>query len=229
MKKSSNPVITKAKIQNKLNLIDNLINKHNPTSNTKNLKEGDITPINTISQLITKEEVKPILATKEISEFILKQSITEQIEYLKRAKAILTGELRLTKLDKNQRREQQLMLEKRILEEANMICCTLSSSGIERLDQHEFDYLIIDEACQCVELSSLIPFQYKVNKVILVGDHKQLPPTTILPEYIAHKLHYNRSLFEVIPIYILYILYILYIQHTNIENIKLRSRYRSSN
>jgi superfamily I DNA and/or RNA helicase len=33
-----------------------------------------------------------------------------------------------------------------------------------------FDYLIVDEACQSVELTTLIPFTHEPNKVILVGD-----------------------------------------------------------
>ena len=34
------------------------------------------------------------------------------------------------------------------------------------------DYLIIDEACQAIELSTLIPFELGPKRVILVGDHK---------------------------------------------------------
>jgi superfamily I DNA and/or RNA helicase len=34
----------------------------------------------------------------------------------------------------------------------------------------KIDYLIVDEACQCVELSNLIPFCLNPKRVILVGD-----------------------------------------------------------
>ena len=45
-------------------------------------------------------------------------------------------------------------------------------AGIERLEIQKglVDYLIIDEACQAVETSSLIPFDLEPKKVIMVGD-----------------------------------------------------------
>jgi len=54
-------------------------------------------------------------------------------------------------------------------------------SGIDKLDllKGEFDYLIVDEACQCIEQSTLIPFALDPKRIILVGDQKQLPATTI--------------------------------------------------
>lgn len=60
-----------------------------------------------------------------------------------------------------------------IIQKAQIICTTLSMSAIEKLDifgKDEFEYLIVDEACQCVELNSLIPFIHEPKKVILVGD-----------------------------------------------------------
>ena len=41
----------------------------------------------------------------------------------------------------------------------------------------KFDYLIIDEAGQATEPTSLIPFAKNAEKVILAGDHKQLQAT----------------------------------------------------
>ena len=62
--------------------------------------------------------------------------------------------------------ENNLMLKSQI------ICCTLSMAGIPKLDlvKNGIDYLIIDEACQAVETSTLIPFQLSPKRVILVGD-----------------------------------------------------------
>ena len=57
-----------------------------------------------------------------------------------------------------------------------------------------FDYLIIDEACQCIEPSALIPLCHNVKKLIMVGDHMQLPATVFSED--AAKTLYNRSLFE---------------------------------
>lgn len=50
--------------------------------------------------------------------------------------------------------------------------CTLSMSGHENLAAdfaHTFPTVLIDEACQSVELSTLIPLQYGASRCILVG------------------------------------------------------------
>lgn len=58
-----------------------------------------------------------------------------------------------------------------ILQEADVICGTLSGSGHEalQLEQFDFEMVIIDEAAQAIELSTLIPLKYKSNRCILVG------------------------------------------------------------
>ena len=56
-----------------------------------------------------------------------------------------------------------------ILSEADVICTTLSGSGSEQLVSMEFSMVIIDEAAQAVELSSLIPLKYQSEKYIMVG------------------------------------------------------------
>ena len=44
---------------------------------------------------------------------------------------------------------------------SKVICTTLSMAGIERLEalKGHIDYLIVDEACQAIEPSCLIPFE----------------------------------------------------------------------
>ncbi|KAJ1564797.1 DEAD-box type RNA helicase, partial [Cladochytrium tenue] len=74
---------------------------------------------------------------------------------------------------------------------------TLSGAGHEILSNiqgFEFPTVIIDEACQSVELSSLIPLRYNVKKCILVGDPKQLPPTVLSTT--AQRFKYEQSLFQ---------------------------------
>lgn len=69
-------------------------------------------------------------------------------------------------------------------------------SGIEKLDclKGEFEYLIVDEACQAIEMSTLIPFALGAKRVVLVGDQKQLPATTISQN--SEGTRFSRSLFE---------------------------------
>ena len=68
-----------------------------------------------------------------------------------------------------------------ILNNAHVICATNSSAGGEFLKDKKFDIVFIDEASQSTEPSCLIPM-VKANKVILAGDHKQLPPTVLNPQ-----------------------------------------------
>ena len=69
-----------------------------------------------------------------------------------------------------------------ILTQADIICSTLSGSGHELLSDIEFDMVIIDEAAQSIELSSLIPLKYGCNRCVMVGDPQQLPPTVLSQE-----------------------------------------------
>jgi len=70
-------------------------------------------------------------------------------------------------------------------------------SGCEKLEALKagtFEYLIVDEACQSIELNTLIPFDHDPQKVLLVGDQMQLPATTFSEN--GDRTAYNRSFFE---------------------------------
>lgn len=79
----------------------------------------------------------------------------------------------------------------KILDSAQVVCSTNSTAGSEILFGRKFDVVFIDEATQAVEPSCLIPIT-KGKKIVMAGDHKQLPPT-ILSEK-AKPLEY--TLFE---------------------------------
>jgi len=82
-------------------------------------------------------------------------------------------------------------LRSRILARSAIICSTLSSSMSEYMADYKFDLVIIDEACQSIELSAIIPLRYNPEKVIIIGDPCQLPPTVISNQPLL-----ERSLFE---------------------------------
>ncbi len=95
-------------------------------------------------------------------------------------------------------RESELrrrQIQQEILDSAQVLCATLSGSGHEMFKNLnvEFETVIIDEAAQCVELSTLIPLKYGCSKCILVGDPKQLPPTVLSQS--AARFGYDQSLF----------------------------------
>ncbi|XP_051961438.1 probable helicase senataxin [Xyrauchen texanus] len=86
-----------------------------------------------------------------------------------------------------------------VLQNAHVICCTLSTSGsivlenaFRRLGHEPFSCVIIDEASQAKEVETLIPMLYRCPAVILVGDHNQLPPTVVSQK--AKELGYDQSL-----------------------------------
>lgn len=87
------------------------------------------------------------------------------------------------------------LIQQGILDEAHVICATLSGSGHDMFQNLniEFETVIIDEAAQSIELSALIPLKYGCAKCILVGDPKQLPPTVLSRE--AARFQYEQSLF----------------------------------
>jgi superfamily I DNA and/or RNA helicase len=59
----------------------------------------------------------------------------------------------------------------KILSEADIVSCTLSGSGHEMLTSIgiSFETVIIDEAAQSIEISSLIPLKYDCQRCVLVG------------------------------------------------------------
>ncbi|KAH9466503.1 hypothetical protein Pst134EB_001556 [Puccinia striiformis f. sp. tritici] len=86
-------------------------------------------------------------------------------------------------------------LRMQILQDADVVCSTLSGSGHDYMSQLPFDFetVVIDEACQCVEPASLIPLRYNATQCILVGDPMQLPPTVL--SQTASRSGYDQSLF----------------------------------
>ncbi|TFK27976.1 hypothetical protein FA15DRAFT_612773 [Coprinopsis marcescibilis] len=84
-------------------------------------------------------------------------------------------------------------MRREVIQEADVVCSTLSGSGHDSLIEEQFEMVIIDEAAQAIELSSLIPLKYNSTRCIMVGDPQQLPPTVISQE--ATRRNYNQSLF----------------------------------
>lgn len=83
-----------------------------------------------------------------------------------------------------------------VLNDASIVCTTLSCAGYSMFSQLDrgFDTVLVDEAAQAVEVSTLIPLKYGCQRVILVGDPNQLPATLFSPTAVANK--YDLSLFE---------------------------------
>lgn len=65
-----------------------------------------------------------------------------------------------------------------ILDQADVVACTLVASRNEELRGRRFDTVVIDEAGQALDPAVCIPL-LRADRVILAGDPHQLPPTVI--------------------------------------------------
>ena len=62
---------------------------------------------------------------------------------------------------------------------ANVVVTTLASSRSFVLDRHVFTRVIIDEAAQSIEPAVYMAISRGCEQLVLVGDHKQLPPVVL--------------------------------------------------
>ena len=72
--------------------------------------------------------------------------------------------------------ELEIRINAQLFGEARVIACTLVGSAHRLLERQKFGTLFIDEAAQALEAACWIPLR-KVSRVVLAGDHCQLPPT----------------------------------------------------
>ncbi len=72
--------------------------------------------------------------------------------------------------------ELEVRINAQLFGEARVIACTLVGSAHRLLEGQKFGTLFIDEAAQALEAACWIPIR-RVSRVILAGDHCQLPPT----------------------------------------------------
>lgn len=77
---------------------------------------------------------------------------------------------------KSRAAEIELRINAELFGEARVIACTLVGSAHHLLEGMKFGTLFIDEAAQALEAACWIPMR-RANRVILAGDHCQLPPT----------------------------------------------------
>lgn len=84
--------------------------------------------------------------------------------------------------DDAQRLQRQTL--DQILSGADVLCTTLTGIDDDLLAGRRFETVVIDEACQAVEPACWIPLS-RADRVILAGDHCQLPPTILSQEAAA--------------------------------------------
>ncbi|KAG5520119.1 hypothetical protein PMAC_001195 [Pneumocystis sp. 'macacae'] len=159
------------------------------------------------NQIVLREQLNEILKQRDILRKQLENQSSEQ------ERGSIEVELKSLNLQKNnlgqqldELRDQQNntsrsldisrhKIQVDILTKSDVICTTLSASGYEFFGNLSFDFstVIIDEAAQCIELSTIIPLRYGCKLCILVGDPNQLPPTVF--SQLATNYSYEQSLF----------------------------------
>jgi superfamily I DNA and/or RNA helicase len=80
-----------------------------------------------------------------------------------------------------------------ILDSADVLCVTTTGIDSEVLGERQFDLAVIDEACQSTEPGCWVPL-LRAKRVVLAGDHCQLPPTVVSQAAAAEG--FGLSLFE---------------------------------
>lgn len=69
-------------------------------------------------------------------------------------------------------------LQMKVLRAAEVICCTSIAAGGDFLSRFSFAGILVDEAAQATELSAVVPVILRgTQRLVLVGDQCQLPPT----------------------------------------------------
>lgn len=89
--------------------------------------------------------------------------------------------------------EIEMRIRHTLFDQSRVIACTLTGAANQLLMGQHYHTLFIDEAAQAFEAACWIPLQ-RVDRVILAGDHQQLPPTIKSPE--AMRAGLGRTLME---------------------------------
>ena len=94
---------------------------------------------------------------------------------------------------KSRAAELEIRINAQLFGEARVIACTLVGCANRLLQGMKFGTLFIDEAAQALEAACWIPIR-KVSRVVLAGDHCQLPPT--VKSMAAKKAGLDKTLME---------------------------------
>lgn len=156
-------------------LVDQKVNS-DPNSAPSSGSTNEVAVVRRELDSVKKERQKKLEELSQVENNTAKATLLEdEIKRLNQKRVTLAQQVDRLR-DKNKSDYRALDAARRkirseILQEADVICGTLSGSGHEglQLEQFDFDMIIIDEAAQAIELSTLIPLKYKCNRCILVG------------------------------------------------------------
>ena len=154
-------------------LMDQKLNSHPELQNSKEAGT-ELARVRTELEAVKRQRQGKLDEMAAVHDNVTKSlSLEEDLKKLNRQKAMLTHQLDKAK-DKQKSDYRTLDATRRrfrneVLQEADVICSTLSASSYEYLEPFDFEVVIIDEAAQAIELSSLIPMKYRCKTCIMVG------------------------------------------------------------
>lgn len=171
--------------------------KMNPGQRREEEASAELQAVRREVEMNRQQKAQKLKELEDSRDNVQLQGIEDEIKKLNARRMILTQKLDRLK-DQQQSESRTLDAERRrirmeILCDADVICSTLSGAGHEILEPFEFEMVIIDEAAQAIELSSLIPLKYRCARCIMVGDPQQLPPTVLSQEVCIY--NFTRSLY----------------------------------
>ena len=70
----------------------------------------------------------------------------------------------------------------RLVRDADVVVSTCLGAGSAVLQKHRFTRVLVDEASQATELATAVPLCLGCQQLVLIGDHRQLPPTVMCEE-----------------------------------------------
>ena len=122
------------------------------------------------------------------------KTLTLQLLKLKRFQRAEKKEIReeLKRLRKEERQRQTAAIVE-VMRRSNVVCSTLTNCPSHHLRNEVFDVVVIDEAAQALEVACWGGI-LKAAKVVLAGDHLQLPPTILSKR--AEEKGFGTTLFE---------------------------------
>lgn len=90
-------------------------------------------------------------------------------------------------------RQMETAAVEQVLTRARIVCATMTGLDPQLLGKRTFDLAVLDEACQSTEPGAWLPI-LRAGRVVLAGDHCQLPPTVLAVE--AQRQGFGVSLLE---------------------------------
>ena len=94
---------------------------------------------------------------------------------------------------RGERRQLERAITRGVVDGADVVLATTTGASEAGIGERRFDRVVVDEAAQALEAACWIPMQH-ADRVVLAGDHHQLPPTVISHE--AARRGLARTMFE---------------------------------